>query len=217
MAGRQGLEAVAHSILNSDEYNRTFGDWGVPGSGGLVYCRSGQAQSTVGTSGTTNAEMRFADLDRNHDGVIARREWRGSPNAFRMNDWNNDGVLSGEEVRVGAIPPADSVAGRDYTMSSSDRFSYLDVNNNGFVERNEWDGSLDTFYRLDRNNDGRIARAEMGSGSNPTSFQSMDANGDGSISLGEWPYSHRTFDQQDANGDGLISAREFNVNALPGR
>ena len=217
MAGRQGLEAVAHSILNSDEYNRAFGDWGVPGSGGLVYCRSGQAQSTVGTSGTTNAEMRFADLDRNHDGVISRREWRGSPNAFRMNDWNNDGVLSGEEVRVGATPPAESPAARDYTMSSSDRFSYLDVNANGAIEQNEWDGSLDAFYRLDRNNDGHISRAEMGSGSNPTPFAQMDANRDGAISLGEWPYSHRSFDQQDANGDGLISPREFNVNALPGR
>ena len=225
MAARQGLEAVAHSILNSNEYNRAFGDWGVPGSGGLVYCRNGsstqsqstvgQAQSTVGTSGATSAQMRFADLDRNHDGVIARREWRGSRNAFRIHDWNEDGVLSGDEVRVGARPPADSLEARDYRMPTSDRFSYLDVNNNGSVDRNEWDGSLDTFYRLDRNDDGRISRAEMGSGSNPTPFASMDANRDGHISLGEWPYSHRSFDQQDADGDGLITPREFNVNALP--
>jgi Ca2+-binding EF-hand superfamily protein len=206
MAATTGLGAVAHSILASDEYTRTFGDWGVPGSGGLVYC---------GTSGAANTEMRFANLDTNHDGVIARREWRGSPTAFRINDWNNDGVLSGEEVRLGATPPADSLAARDYSMPTSDRFSYLDVNGNGFVDRNEWDGSLDRFYRLDRNNDGRIARAEMGSGSNPASFTSMDINGDGHIALGEWPYSHRSFDQQDANGDGVITPREFNVTALP--
>src|SRR6266850_3259766 len=37
MAASRGLEAVAHSILMSDEYNRTFGDWGVPGSGGVRY------------------------------------------------------------------------------------------------------------------------------------------------------------------------------------
>jgi len=208
MAQTTGLDAVAHSILASDEYTRTFGDWGVPGSGGLVYC---------GTSGVANTEMRFANLDTNHDNVIARREWRGSPTAFRINDWNNDGVLSGDEVRAGATPPADSVAARDYSMPTSDRFSYLDVNGNGFVDRNEWDGSLDRFYRLDRNSDGRITRAEMGSGSNPASFTSMDINGDGHIALGEWPYSHRSFDQQDVNGDGVITPREFNVTALPAR
>ena len=32
MANSRGLEAVAHSILASDEYNRTFGDYGVPGT-----------------------------------------------------------------------------------------------------------------------------------------------------------------------------------------
>jgi hypothetical protein len=37
MAATRGLHDVAHAILNSDEYNRTFGDWGVPGSGGLTY------------------------------------------------------------------------------------------------------------------------------------------------------------------------------------
>jgi Ca2+-binding EF-hand superfamily protein len=217
MAARQGVEAVTHSILQSEEYNRTFGDWGVPGSGGLVYCRNGsssQTQSSVGTSGTT-AQMRFADLDSNHDGVISRREWRGNPGTFRIHDWNDDGVLSGEEVRVGATPPPDSLEARDYSMPNNDRFSYLDVNGNGSIDRNEWDGSLDTFYRLDRNNDGRITRAEMGSESNPRSFRSMDTNGDGRISLGEWPYSHRSFDQQDADGDGLITPQEFNVNALP--
>ena len=215
-AARSGLESVAHTILASDEYNRTFGDWGVPGSGGLVYCGNGSsASSVIGTSGVANPQMRFADLDRNHNGVIERNEWRGSPRSFVLNDWNNDGVLSGDEVRVGATPPANSVAARDYTMPANDRFSYLDVNNNGTIDRNEWDGSLDAFYRLDRNNDGRLTRAEMGSAPNPSSFAAMDTNGDRRISLGEWPYSHRSFDQQDADGDGLITPEEFNVNALP--
>jgi hypothetical protein len=216
MANTQGLHAVAHAILDSDEYRRTFGDQGVPGSGGLVYCGNGSTQSSViGTTGSANTQMLYADLDRNHDGTIARNEWRGSPNSFRMRDWNGDGVLSGDEVRPDAVPPADSAQYRDYSMPTSDRFSYLDVNNNSSVERNEWDGSLDAFYRLDRNNDGRLTRAEMGSAPNGSSFASMDANGDRRISLGEWPYSHRSFDQQDANGDGLITPEEFNVNALP--
>lgn len=216
MAASRGIEAVAHAILNSDEYNRTFGDWGVPGSGGLVYCRNGSSsQSVVGTTGATTATMRFAELDTNHDGVIARREWRRDAGTFRVYDWNNDGVLSGDEVRIGATPPPGSLEARDYSMTSNDRFSYLDVNGNGSIDRNEWDGSLDTFYRLDRNNDGRITRAEMGSTANPMSFAAMDANRDGRITLGEWPYSHRSFDQQDENRDGMITPQEFNVNALP--
>jgi len=213
MAAAKGLHAVAHSILDSDEYRRTFGDWGVPGSGGLVYCGNGGTQSSVvGTTGTT---MLYADMDRNHDGVIARSEWRGNPNAFRMRDWNGDGVLSGDEVRPDAVPPANSAEYRDYRMPVSDRFNYLDVNNNGSIERNEWDGSLDAFYRLDRNDDGRLSRAEMGALPNTPTFASMDTNGDRRISLAEWPYSHRSFDQQDADGDGLITPEEFNVNALP--
>ena len=216
-ASRNGLGAVVDSILGSPEYNQAFGDWGVPGSGGLVYCGNGSStqSSAIGTSGVYNSQMLYADLDRNHDGVIARNEWRGSPNSFRMRDWNSDGVLSGDEVRAGAAPPVNSVQSRDYSMPTNDRFSYLDVNNNGTVDRNEWDGSLDAFYRLDRNNDGKLTRAEMGSVQSSTPFATMDTNGDGRVSLGEWPYSHRSFDTQDANGDGVIMPQEFNVNALP--
>jgi Ca2+-binding EF-hand superfamily protein len=216
-AAKNGLGAVVDAILNSAEYNQAFGDWGVPGSGGIVYCGRGSStqSSVIGTSGVANPQMRFADLDRNHDGVIARSEWRGSPRSFAIHDWNSDGVLSGDEVRVGATPPDDSVEARDFSMPTNDRFSYLDVNNNGTVDRNEWDGSLDAFYRLDRNNDGRLTRAEMGAIQTSTPFATMDTNGDGRISLGEWPYSHRSFDTQDANGDGVISREEFNINALP--
>ena len=216
LAAAQGLHAVAHAILDSDEYRRTFGDWGVPGSGGVVYCGNGAASkqsSAIGTTGST--QMLYADLDRNHDGVIARSEWRGSAYSFRMRDWNGDGVLSGDEVRPDAVPPANAVQYRDYSVPTNDRFSYLDVNNNGSIERNEWDGSLDAFYRLDRNDDGRLTRAELGSAPNGSTFASMDTNGDRRISLAEWPYSHRSFDQQDADGDGLITPEEFNINALP--
>src|SRR6267378_2904015 len=63
MAARSGLESVAHAILASDEYNRTLGDWGVPGSGGLVYCGNRSSGSVIGTSGVADPQMRFADLD----------------------------------------------------------------------------------------------------------------------------------------------------------
>jgi hypothetical protein len=59
-----------------------------------------QAQSNTG---------RFEGMDRNSDGRICRAEWRGSEESFRRHDWNNDGVLSGDEVwaglRLGDVPP----------------------------------------------------------------------------------------------------------------
>ena len=39
------------------------------------------------------------DMDRDRDGVVTRAEWRGSAQAFRNQDTNSDGVLSGAEVR----------------------------------------------------------------------------------------------------------------------
>lgn len=45
--------------------------------------------------------MRFKGMDKNGDGVITRREWRGNDRSFRNHDRNGDGVLSGSEVRPG--------------------------------------------------------------------------------------------------------------------
>jgi len=210
LANRQGRAAVVDAIVNSPEYTRTFGDWGVPGSGGVTFCGSG----TSTASSVSNPEMRFADLDRNHNGQIERNEWRGGARAFAIHDWNGDGVLSGDEVRAGAVPPPDSLEAEDYNMSASDRFAYLDVNNNGYIDRNEWDGSLDTFYNLDRDNDNRISRAELNNGRR-ASFAALDANGDGRISLSEWAWSHRSFDDMDTNKDGVITRDEFRSGAVP--
>jgi hypothetical protein len=44
--------------------------------------------------------IRFAEMDTNDDGVITRREWRGSAQSFWVHDWNGDGVLSREELLV---------------------------------------------------------------------------------------------------------------------
>jgi Ca2+-binding EF-hand superfamily protein len=212
LANQRGLPAVADQIINSAEYTRTYGDWGIPGSGGLVYCGHGNNTASTGTTGTS--QMRFAGLDRNHNGVIERNEWRGSPRSFQIHDWNGDGVLSGDELREGATPPTNSIEAEDYNMSANDRFSYLDVNNNGYIDRNEWDGSLDTFYQLDRNNDNRISRDEMNAGRR-TTFAAIDVNGDGHITLGEWQWSHRSFDDMDRNHDGVITRDEFRAGAVP--
>src|SRR5262245_795063 len=213
VATQRWLPAVIDQIVNSQEDTRTYGDWGVPGSGGLMFCGPGN-NTAQNTSNVEPSQMRFRDLDRNRNGQIERGEWRGSPRSFQIHDWNNDGVLSGDEVRTGATPPADSLEAEDYNMSPADRFAYLDLNNNGYIDRNEWDGSLDMFYDLGQNGDNRIARAELNRGRRAT-FAALDVNGDNRITLGEWQWSHRSFDDMDNNHDGVITRNEFRAGAVP--
>ena len=200
----RGLESVVDAIVGSAEYNQNFGDWGVPGSGGIRYCGS---QGLTGSA--TNRDMRFLNMDTNRDGVISRSEWRGSANGFRMRDWNGDGRLSGDEVRMGAYPPDTSLEARDYRMNANERFDYLDYDNNGVVTEREWDGTLDQFDRLDRNRDGRLTRDELGGYRTGTSFRELDTNGDGRLTLGEWPWSRRSFISQDRDSDGAVTRDEF--------
>lgn len=57
--------------------------------------------------GTRDADMvKFRGMDANNDSVISRQEYRGNDRSFANHDWNDDGVLSGEEVRPGAHRPA---------------------------------------------------------------------------------------------------------------
>src|SRR6185503_14421071 len=49
-----------------------------------------------------NVPIRFQEMDKNNDHVIARSEWQGSEESFRLHDWDGDGDLSGDEVRLGA-------------------------------------------------------------------------------------------------------------------
>jgi len=51
------------------------------------------------TNNTNKDARRFHGLDQNRDGVITRTEWRGNEQSFRVHDRNNDGVLSGSEMR----------------------------------------------------------------------------------------------------------------------
>ena len=204
-AMNQGLASVVDAIVNSNEYNQNFGDWGVPGSGGIRYCGGTSSQNST----ATNRDFRFQQYDTNRDGVISRSEWRGGANAFRVRDWNGDGVLSGDEVRMGAYPPDNSLEARDYSLSTDERFSYLDVNNDGRVSENEWDGSLATFDRFDRNRDGWLTRAEIDTTRPSSPFRTIDANGDGRITMTEWPWSRRTFIQQDRDSNGSISRQEY--------
>ena len=169
LAQRSGADAVIDRIIDSNEYDQQFGDWGLPGSGGVRYCAPGNRSASQASAPqpVPVAQRRFRGMDRDNDGTITRNEWRGSRQSFDVHDWNNDGVLTGQEVNE-----AEARTGRTVEDESFDRaesFEYLDMNNNNRVELREWHGTASAFDRLDVNNDNSLSRVEMNSAGGNTS------------------------------------------------
>lgn len=212
LVSRRGVQPLIDQIMDSQEYRQQFGDWTVPGSS-VRFCANGeqpgQQSSVLPGTGNNGNGMRFRRMDSNNDGAIARSEWRGNPRTFETYDWNNDGRLSGDEVSVIAQRRGNR-NGQDGEVANDDRFDYLDINGNGYIDTNEWDGGQYAFDRLDTNDDRRLTRGEFNIANNgANSFAAVDMNRDGRIRLDEWPWSHTSFDRQDANGDGVLSRDEY--------
>jgi Ca2+-binding EF-hand superfamily protein len=106
------------------------------------------ALSLAALTSTASAQqqMRFRGMDGDRDGRITRAEWRGNARAFDRHDVNNDGVLSGTEVR---LDDGDGVL-RD--------FSRVDLDGNGHVTAQEWRRA---FADLDTNRDGSLTEDEL--------------------------------------------------------
>jgi len=195
MAGlnSQGIEAVINAMLESPEYQEKFGDYGVPGAANLRYC--GRTAGAVGSSGIDSGLA----VDSNRDGRIDRWEWKGTWQAFDERDRNGDGTLTGGEL--GAV-------GTGGFQNS--RFTRLDWNGDGRIERNEWDGTRAEFNRLDANGDAVLVPSEVGGVSEAgVTFRSLDRNRDGRITFDEWNWNRRSFNRQDIDGDGALTRREF--------
>ena len=106
--------------------------------------------------------IKYAEMDRDGDGVITRAEWQGTRREFEAADWNHDGVLSGDEVRLDDRDrdrdrDADDV--RDPATRRRD-FLHLDRNNDGLVSLKEWKGSRSDFNDYDVNRDGVLTQRE---------------------------------------------------------
>jgi Ca2+-binding EF-hand superfamily protein len=159
--------------------------------------------------------MRFQGMDGDGDGVITRREWRGSAQSFRRQDLNADGVLSGDEVWLPAGQEDPLFGDRNVDQGSLDAaFRRADFNSDGAIDRNEWYGDFMTFDRVDRNNDGRINRSEFfGDGTVGTSgsatFNELDRNGNGVITANEWIGARAAFNAVDTDNDGVITRDEY--------
>jgi Ca2+-binding EF-hand superfamily protein len=174
--------------------------------------------------GRGRAGIRFAPMDTNKDGVVTRTEWRGSDASFKVHDWNNDGVLSGDELRPGARRPAR--AGEPPDFDNPDReyifddwtaegFVQLDHNKNNRIARDEWHFDRDAFNRADRNNDGWLSRREFLRGNageddddREDSFGNLDVNNDRRIARDEWHGTRARFVALDRDGDGFLTRAE---------
>ena len=157
---RQGIGPVVDSFVNSAEYTQQYGDWGVPGSGGLSFCASGNPSASAATTpAPAPANARFRGMDRNNDGTITQDEWQGNRQSFRTHDWNGDGVLSGDELQAGRFRQGRTA--EDEEFDRGERFENLDANNNNRIELREWHASDAAFHQLDRNGDNYLSRAEL--------------------------------------------------------
>jgi Ca2+-binding EF-hand superfamily protein len=165
----------------------------------------------------TRPAIRFQEMDLNRDGVITRNEWRGSDRSFRNHDWNGDGQLSGEEVRVGANRGS-RWDDRDIEASidreddwTPARFAALDHDGDGRLSRAEWHASQELFSRFDVNRDNFLSRAEFTADTDADRedrFADLDTNRDGRLTRGEWHGSAAVFDALDANRDGVLTRAE---------
>jgi len=179
-----------------------------------------RAQSRFNTPPQQNIEMRFRAMDRNNDGVIARAEWRGSAQSFAEHDWNRDGVLSGDEVRIGVPRDTRRLEESDFDPAverfsswTAGNFTALDRNHDGRIVAREWNYDHESFRRVDRDGDGALTQAEfLGTGSidddRDDRFEYIDDNGDGRVERREWHGSAETFAWLDRNRDDILSRAE---------
>jgi Ca2+-binding EF-hand superfamily protein len=177
------------------------------------------ASLSLVTTAEAQTRMRFQAMDRDNDGRISRQEWQGSQRSFDVHDWNNDGVLSGNEVLVGAQrdsrwEDADhNPSWRERNLSwTRSAFTNLDHNRDNRLTPNEWHYDIETFRRVDRNRDNAINLNEfMGQGIDDDrgdDFDDIDYNNDGFVSRAEWHGGTQEFNYLDKNRDGRLSRFE---------
>ncbi len=170
--------------------------------------------------------VRFQEMDRNHDGIVQRTDWTGTPASFRTHDWNRDGMLSGDELRIGRgrgnqakRQPGDfDSADREYDYDdwTAEGFTGLDRNRDNRVTRNEWYFASDSFQLADHDRNGWLSRAEfLSEGTDPIDddredrFSYLDANNDGRVARSEWHGAVPLFNALDKNRDGFLVGSEI--------
>jgi hypothetical protein len=96
-----------------------------------------------------------------------------------------------------------------------------DVNGDGVVSLEEFDGPDEHFTQLDANGDGGIDESEAPQGPPPGGGKNfidrLDTDGDSLVSEAEFDGPDEHFDKLDSDGDGYISADEASTGPPPRR
>lgn len=97
------------------------------------------------------------------------------------------------------------------TDTPPERFDAADTNDDGKVDRSEYDGFVQELVLLqDADGDGKLVRSEVASAPDPSKFDKVDANGDDSLTIAEIDaYTDSDFAVLDSNGDGVIDRDEI--------
>jgi Ca2+-binding EF-hand superfamily protein len=117
---------------------------------------------------TERLRLAFERLDANSDMVVDRAEVpeEALPAFNRLlarGDADKDGKLSAEEFRALALraAPAAAAEPRARLEAMRERLRAMDRNNDGQVDKDEFQGPPGLFDRLDTNKDGAISRDDL--------------------------------------------------------
>lgn len=130
--------------------------------------------------------------------------------------------VPGSSVRFcapGETPAATTTSRNNRQM----RFAGMDANNNGQIERSEWNGTRESFVVQDWNGDNVLSGDEVAPGGrragrqqsatfsawNAETFTTLDRNRDGRLAATEWRADTASFVEADRNGDGTLTRTEF--------
>lgn len=156
--------------------------------------RSSRAETT---------EAWFAKYDANKDGQLTQDEFRGGKTLFNAYDVDRNGILTRDEVKNAKA------------ASNRPSFRTLDTDKDGFVTRQEWNGTQEEFDAVDLDNDGVWSKADLSIEKHRTQakglIERLDKNKDGVIDVNEWHGDAASFRVQDLNRNGKLDLDELST------
>lgn len=158
-------------------------------------------------------------LDQNGDGNLSLKEVAANKQlagVFAFADTNRDQQL--DERELGALLTRIQAARyqneREQGRPQAFRvpFAEWDLDKDGKVQQNEWQGPRSLFVRMDQDRDAAVTRDEAARYKRRvegTDFISrFDLDGDGKVSFAEFGGTAEVFRRLDKNGDGFLTRNE---------